>query len=65
MPKSGILEVGTNGKGIVVLNHPKIDVDKDGVGHIIFSPNEAMHLATVLAQKAIDAVYEVVCGQGE
>ena len=33
----GTLEIGTNGKGEVVINHPDIDPDKDGVGHMVFS----------------------------
>lgn len=41
-PKAaGILEVGTNDEGEVVLNHPDLKPDKDGVGHIVFSPKQS------------------------
>lgn len=46
------LEVGTNGDGEVVINHPDLMPDKDGVGHIVFSPEQARRLAWLLQQKA-------------
>ena len=49
------LEVGTNGAGEVVVNHPDLQPDKDGVGHIIFSPEQARALAFLLQQKAQEA----------
>jgi hypothetical protein len=55
---SGFLIVGTTGKGEVVINHPDIDPDKDGVGHIVFSPKEARHLGSLLLRKADEAVRE-------
>jgi hypothetical protein len=55
---SGYLEVGTNGKGEVVIVHPDIDPDKDGVGHIVFSPGEALDLADTLRRKAKEAYAE-------
>ena len=49
----GILLVGIDedGKNVVV-NHPDIDADKDGVGHIVFSPAQARNLARLLNEKA-------------
>lgn len=55
---SGILEVGTNGKGEVIVNHPDLKPDKDGVGHIIFSPNQATDFAALLIIKAAEAAAE-------
>ena len=52
------LEVGTNGNGEVVVNHPDLKPDKDGVGHIIFSVEQARNLANLLMSKAADAVVE-------
>jgi hypothetical protein len=67
---AGHLEVGTTGHGEVVVNHPDIDADKDGVGHIVFSPNQARALADLLNKKANDADIEwstdkcPTCGSG-
>lgn len=55
---SGHLEVGTNGEGEVVINHPDLKPDKDGVGHIVFSPKQAIHLAMSLIEKAREASTE-------
>lgn len=52
---AGFLEVGTNGRGEVVINHPDLKPNKDGVGHIVFSPDEAWNLAQLLAGKALEA----------
>lgn len=49
------LEVGTNGSGEVVVNHPHLDMDADGVGHIVFSPKEARALANLLTRKSVEA----------
>lgn len=54
----GTLEVGTNGAGEVVINHPDLEPDENGVGHIVFSVEEARNLATLLLDKAADAVVE-------
>ena len=43
----GFLMVGTNKEHRVVVN-----LDKDRVGHIIFSPDEARKLAVILIEKA-------------
>jgi hypothetical protein len=55
----GVLLVGTTGYGEVVVNHPDIDPDKDGVGHIVFSVHQARNLAYLLLQKAGDAEQEL------
>lgn len=45
----GYLEVGTDGNGQVVIN---LDKDRNGVGHIIFSPRQARGLAESLIRQA-------------
>jgi hypothetical protein len=55
---TGVLEVGTNGAGEVVINHPDLHPDADGVGHIVFSPHQARMLARLLCKKAVEAVKE-------
>jgi hypothetical protein len=51
----GHLEVGHNEQGEVVVNHPALIVDADGVGHIVFSPMQARHFANLLLKKANEA----------
>lgn len=53
------LEVGTNGRGEVVINHPDLEPDADGVGHIIFSIEQARNLAHLLMKKANEAFKEL------
>ncbi|MGC2234291.1 MAG: hypothetical protein WBA09_22510 [Candidatus Acidiferrum sp.] len=47
----GFLEVGTD-DGEVVVNHPDLKPDENGVGHIVFSPNQARNLAELLVKQA-------------
>jgi hypothetical protein len=54
------LEVGTNGAGEVVVNHPDLQPDENGVGHIVFSPEQARHLAFLLQRKADSAEEEII-----
>lgn len=54
------LEVGTNGAGEVVVNHPDLEPDENGVGHIVFSPEQARNLAWLLQQKAHIAEEEII-----
>ena len=54
----GTLEVGTNGNGEVVINHPDLEPDEHGVGHIVFSVEQARDLANLLLEKATDAAVE-------
>lgn len=55
-PTKGHLIVGLSESGKeVIINHPDIDADKDGVGHIVFSPDEARNLAILLDKKADEA----------
>lgn len=56
---AGDLEVGTNGQGEVVINHPDLETDANGVGHIVFSPRQARHLARILNRKADEADKEL------
>jgi hypothetical protein len=60
---TGVLEVGTNGRGEVVINHPDLEPDENGVGHIVFSPDQAENLARLLRRKAKEARAEET-GQG-
>lgn len=55
---TGTLEVGTNGHGEVVINHPDLQPDSDGVGHIVFSVEQARSLADLLMAKSADAAVE-------
>lgn len=52
IPQPNTLEVGTNDRGEVVINHPDLQPDKDGVGHIVFSPDQARYLARLLMKQA-------------
>jgi len=51
----GYLEVGTNGRGEVVVNHPDLLPDENGIGHIVFSPEQARNFAALLLRKAQEA----------
>jgi hypothetical protein len=55
---AGFLEVGTDGRGYVVVNHPDLKPDADCVGHIVFSPNEARAFALLMLKKADVAIVE-------
>lgn len=57
---SGHLEIGITDQGDVVINHPRLDVDAPGMGHIIFSPRQARGLAALLFRKATEAENEVL-----
>jgi len=48
----GTLEVGANENGEIVINHPDLKPDANGVGHIVFSPSQARHLAQSLTKHA-------------
>lgn len=54
-PKAGTLEVGVNERGEVVVNHPSLEVDAAGCGHIVFSPEQARGLAGFLLKHADEA----------
>ena len=56
---AGHLQVGTNGDGEVVINHPQLITDSNGVGHIVFSPRQARNLASLLLKKADEAEKEL------
>lgn len=55
----GTLEIGTTGEGEVIVTHPDIDPDEEGVGHIVFSPEQARNLARLLLKNAARAVLEI------
>jgi hypothetical protein len=53
---AGYLEVGLNHAGEVVINHPKpMDLEADGSGHFVFSPDQARGLASLLLKHAAAA----------
>lgn len=49
---SGYLEVGLNDNHEIVVNHPDIEPDENGVGHIVFSAEQARHFARLLVKHA-------------
>lgn len=50
----GVLEVGTNGRAEVVINHPDLKPDAHGVGHIVFSIEQCEgFIATLQRQVAV------------
>jgi hypothetical protein len=51
----GFLEVGCNDQNEIVINHPDLKLDEYGVGHIVFSVNQARNLAKLLIDKAMEA----------
>jgi hypothetical protein len=53
-PPKGFLEVGNFG-GEVIVNHPDLQPDANGVGHIVFSPEEARGFAWLLLKNAAEA----------
>ena len=54
---SGFLEVGTQ-FGNVVVNHPDLKPDANGIGHIVFSPRQARSFARLLLKIAERAQHE-------
>lgn len=53
LPPENYLEVGLTADGREVLvNHPKLLTDQHGVGHIVFSAEQARNLARLLLRKA-------------
>jgi hypothetical protein len=52
--KKGYLEVGAC-NGEVVVNHPDLQPDENGVGHIVFSSQEARDFARSLLAGGGDA----------
>lgn len=51
----GYLEVGCDDHGQIVINHPDLKPDENGVGHIVFSPDQARHLGNLLLKHAAEA----------
>lgn len=52
----GYLEVGLNENDEIVINHPDLKPDANGVGHIVFSAHQAQHLSNLLATKVCQAI---------
>ena len=55
---AGFLEVGRNDRFEVVINHPNLETDENGIGHIVFSPRQARQLAHFLLSQADEAIQE-------
>lgn len=52
-PVAGTLEVGLTADGReIVINHPALQPDANGCGHIVFSAKQARALAALLNRKA-------------
>jgi hypothetical protein len=62
---TGVLEVGTNDAGEVVVNHPDLMPDENGIGHIVFSPNQAAGLAHLLLKHAAIALRAIAKGEAK
>lgn len=58
-PIGGFLWVGRNDEGEIVIDHPDLKPDENGVGHIVFSPEQARGLALLLHKHAADADREL------
>ena len=56
----GHIEVGTSGRGEVVINTPDMrpSMDENGIAHFMFSPRQARALAMTLMKKAGEAADE-------
>jgi hypothetical protein len=52
---AGTIEIGHNDRFEVVIN---LDRDRNGIGHIVFSPRQARHLANTLLKHATEALQE-------
>jgi hypothetical protein len=55
----GYLEVGLNDDLEIVVNHPDLKPDAEGVGHIVFSANQARHLGELLLRKAAESERDI------
>lgn len=54
----GFLEVGRNNRFEIIVNHPDLKADENGVGYIVFSPRQARHFARLLMRHASEALRE-------
>lgn len=55
---AGFLEVGRNDNFEIVVNHPDLKPDENGVGHIVFSPRQARQFARLLMKHSHEALEE-------
>lgn len=55
---AGVLEVGRDDHFQVIVNHPDLKPDENGVGHIVFSPRQARQFARLLLNHADLALKE-------
>jgi uncharacterized protein YjbI with pentapeptide repeats len=50
-----VLEIGTNERGEIVINHPDLQPDENGVGHIVFSVEQAEGFVSVMQKNIAEA----------
>jgi len=63
--RGGVLEVGCDEDTCeVVINHPDLHPDADGVGHIVFSAKQAMNLSSLLIEFAMRAEQLKIAREG-
>ena len=60
---AGYLEVGRDDKYQIIVNHPYLNPDENGVGHLVFSPRQARHFARLLLKHADQALREWRCSR--
>lgn len=52
-PRAGYLEVGVSeDETEVIINHPDLQADADGCGHIVFSPQQAISFEQTVLKHA-------------
>lgn len=51
-PAHGVLWVGKDERGQVVVSHPDLKPDENGVGYIVFSPEQARNFAACVLKHA-------------
>jgi len=54
LKQGGVLLVGRNNQGEVVINFPRLDTDSAGMSYIVFSPQQARDLAALLIKHAAE-----------
>lgn len=60
----GFLDVGHNEQDEIIVNHPDLKPDENGVGHIVFSTNQARIFARLLIKHA-DEIERNAWGKAE
>jgi hypothetical protein len=65
-PAKGFLYVGHNEQYEIVVNHPDLEPDENGVGHIVFSVSQARGFAYTILRHADECENELrkILGRG-